>query len=167
MFALTRFLEHGLETPPMLHDTCTNNIRTPMTKTGSLGCDTGPCKDGLTPREVTSMDFCSNILTLLNPHAWNSLRKFQRLTWICIIYFFGNVIWFSNDRSIMQNKRICPANQSHSELSSEWDLKFYWIFNYSLALTLNKYGYKVREITKILNIKLELTLYFQMYYPFR
>ena len=32
---------------------------------------------------------------------------------------------------------------------------------------LNKYSYEVKEITKILSTKLEQTLYFQMYYPFK
>ena len=40
MFALVRFLEHGLDTPLMLYGTCTNNIRTPKTKTGNLARDT-------------------------------------------------------------------------------------------------------------------------------
>ena len=44
MFALVRFLEHGLDTPLMLCGTCTKNVRTPKTKTGNLVCDTSACE---------------------------------------------------------------------------------------------------------------------------
>ena len=47
MFALVRFLQHGLDTPLMLRGTCTNNIRTPKTKTGNLACDTAAAAKSL------------------------------------------------------------------------------------------------------------------------